>query len=385
MIFDPRSFLQNIQVVDLCKRNLGKKNLVFYFENQEAFAAVPDAWIVTWEEGCRKEYDKGKPVRSASKQRQEQYQAGLEAARLAMLGSADADSKHSESTHESYTSQPEATPASPLKEVDDDTVQCSKCGKTMEVSEGPVLQDGYWHCLTCSKVPAPAPPKPTPAPMSVRPQPNRPIAMPTKTSGTAEAKSIADQNWNIARRHALANVASNRNQKVEFDDEILKGVTMRPSGKWQAQVYYAGKSRYIGVFPDRMDAALAFKLVRAKLRPQKRQLGLIEETVRPDPTKVEGALKESFKTIFGNSVSQQQMAQRISSFTDKKPDHKEASTTGVKKAVSHRLAGTATVKNTSTPKTKTTATPRYIDDERTKILLETSMCRYYSDIPILDL
>ncbi|KAL3908500.1 MAG: hypothetical protein SGILL_008457 [Bacillariaceae sp.] len=395
MIFDPRSFLQNVQVVDLCKRNLGKKNLVFYFENQEAFAAVPDAWIVTWEEGVKKEYDKGKPVRSASKQRQEQYQAGLEAARLAMLGSADADSKHSESTQESCPSPPEATPASPLKEVDDDTVQCSKCGKTMEVSEGPVLQDGYWHCLDCSKVPAPAPPKPTPAPSTVRARPSRPIALPTKTTGTTEAKSLADQNWNVARKHALANVASHRDQKIDFDDEILKGVTQRPSGKWQAQVYYAGKSRYIGVFPDRKDAALAFKLVRAKLRPHRGDNFYVrDQYARPAaksaPTNVAGALKDSFNTIFGNSVSQQQMAKRISSFTDKKPDSKEANTAAVKKApFAHRLAGTAKVKNIPTTKTATSpataATPRYIDDERTKILLETSLCRYYSDISILDL
>lgn len=38
--------------------------------------------------------------------------------------------------------------------------------------------------------------------------------------------------------------------------------TVRPSGKWQVQIYYAGKSRYIGVFDSRLDAAVAYELVR---------------------------------------------------------------------------------------------------------------------------
>ena len=47
---------------------------------------------------------------------------------------------------------------------------------------------------------------------------------------------------------------------------ILRGVTMRPSGKWQAQLYFAGKSRYIGVFDTREKAALAYEIAREKLK-----------------------------------------------------------------------------------------------------------------------
>jgi acetylglutamate kinase len=47
---------------------------------------------------------------------------------------------------------------------------------------------------------------------------------------------------------------------------ILRGVTMRPSGKWQAQLYFAGKSRYIGVFDSREKAALAYEIAREKLK-----------------------------------------------------------------------------------------------------------------------
>lgn len=50
---------------------------------------------------------------------------------------------------------------------------------------------------------------------------------------------------------------------------ILRGVTMRPSGKWQAQLYYAGKSRYIGVFDTREKAALAYEIAREKLKSDK--------------------------------------------------------------------------------------------------------------------
>mmetsp|Transcript_24319 Transcript_24319/g.59541 ORF Transcript_24319/g.59541 Transcript_24319/m.59541 type:complete len:919 (+) Transcript_24319:274-3030(+) len=50
---------------------------------------------------------------------------------------------------------------------------------------------------------------------------------------------------------------------------ILRGVTMRPSGKWQAQLYFAGKSRYIGVFDTREKAALAYEIAREKLKSEK--------------------------------------------------------------------------------------------------------------------
>lgn len=47
---------------------------------------------------------------------------------------------------------------------------------------------------------------------------------------------------------------------------VLRGVTMRPSGKWQAQLYFCGKSRYIGVFDTREKAALAYEIAREKLK-----------------------------------------------------------------------------------------------------------------------
>lgn len=47
--------------------------------------------------------------------------------------------------------------------------------------------------------------------------------------------------------------------------QLLRGVTMRPSGKWQAQYYFAGKSQYIGVFDTKEKAALAYEIARETL------------------------------------------------------------------------------------------------------------------------
>ncbi|GKY94375.1 hypothetical protein MPSEU_000403400 [Mayamaea pseudoterrestris] len=55
-------------------------------------------------------------------------------------------------------------------------------------------------------------------------------------------------------------------KEAELAAAIMRGVTMRPSGKWQAQLYYSGKSRYIGVFDSREKAALAYEIAREKLK-----------------------------------------------------------------------------------------------------------------------
>ena len=55
-------------------------------------------------------------------------------------------------------------------------------------------------------------------------------------------------------------------KEAELAAAIMRGVTMRPSGKWQAQLYFAGKSRYIGVFDSREKAALAYEIAREKLK-----------------------------------------------------------------------------------------------------------------------
>ena len=74
---------------------------------------------------------------------------------------------------------------------------------------------------------------------------------------------------------------------------ILRGVTMRPSGKWQAQLYFAGKSRYIGVFDSREKAALAYEIAREKLKSEKSKEGGVLS-----PKKTEAAVSAARKAAF---------------------------------------------------------------------------------------
>ncbi|GMI26260.1 hypothetical protein TrCOL_g10744 [Triparma columacea] len=46
---------------------------------------------------------------------------------------------------------------------------------------------------------------------------------------------------------------------------LLSRNTERPSGKWQAQLYYSGKSRYIGVYDSLAEASLAHEVAREML------------------------------------------------------------------------------------------------------------------------
>jgi AP2 domain len=71
---------------------------------------------------------------------------------------------------------------------------------------------------------------------------------------------------------------------------ILRGVTMRPSGKWQAQLYFAGKSRYIGVFDSREKAALAYEIAREKLKNG--------ESGNPDKSTTESLVNAARKAAF---------------------------------------------------------------------------------------
>ena len=50
---------------------------------------------------------------------------------------------------------------------------------------------------------------------------------------------------------------------------IPRGVTVRPSGKWQAQFYYRGKSRYAGVFDTAKEASIAYEILRKELEATK--------------------------------------------------------------------------------------------------------------------
>ncbi len=77
----------------------------------------------------------------------------------------------------------------------------------------------------------------------------------------------------VDKQKAAATISAINNKSGKKNDRaatlaaaVLRGVTMRPSGKWQAQLYFAGKSRYIGVFDSREKAALAYEIAREHLQ-----------------------------------------------------------------------------------------------------------------------
>mmetsp|Transcript_8635 Transcript_8635/g.13738 ORF Transcript_8635/g.13738 Transcript_8635/m.13738 type:complete len:295 (-) Transcript_8635:159-1043(-) len=294
---------------------------------------------------------------------------------MAMLGEGrsseakrDVDRSDSSPEVSSYASSQDAeavgaVPSNPLKEVEDESVLCSACGKIVEVSRGPVLSDGYWFCHACHQ-----------GKKSASQTASSQIASGKEASKTKSpsANATADETWLSVRDHAVHQVGDSADTpQVEIDDEILKGITMRPSGKWQAQVYYAGKSRYIGVFETRQKAALAFKLVRSKLRPLKKKKRASGYSVKPPDPPSDGAVHSSFSNLFSKRYSAAKPPEkRVSSFTDKKPG-REMPNYSSSLVPSGGQSG-------HRPK-------QYIDDERTRILLDTPLCKFYASMPLSEL
>jgi hypothetical protein len=91
---------------------------------------------------------------------------------------------------------------------------------------------------------------------------------------------------------AAAKAGTSTESAAALAAAIMRGVTMRPSGKWQAQLYYAGKSRYIGVFDSREKAALAYEIAREHLKADPK------ETVNQDPDTTEAKVNQARKAAF---------------------------------------------------------------------------------------
>mmetsp|Transcript_17453 Transcript_17453/g.25791 ORF Transcript_17453/g.25791 Transcript_17453/m.25791 type:complete len:391 (+) Transcript_17453:183-1355(+) len=76
-----------------------------------------------------------------------------------------------------------------------------------------------------------------------------------------------DRKMTAAKIYAVNAASGGKNDRAAaIAAAIGRGVTMRPSGKWQAQLYYAGQSRYIGVFGSREKATLAYEIAREILK-----------------------------------------------------------------------------------------------------------------------
>jgi hypothetical protein len=98
-----------------------------------------------------------------------------------------------------------------------------------------------------------------------------------------------------AATQAAAKAGTTAGEAAKLAAAIMRGVTMRPSGKWQAQLYYAGKSRYIGVFDSREKAALAYEIARERLKTDCKETP--NQTAETTEHKVNAARKAAFAGV----------------------------------------------------------------------------------------
>ena len=68
-------------------------------------------------------------------------------------------------------------------------------------------------------------------------------------------------------------------------------------GLQQAQLYFAGKSRYIGVFDTREKAALAYEIAREKLKSEKNSAEGGQLTPKATENAVNAARKAAFEGV----------------------------------------------------------------------------------------
>jgi len=126
---------------------------------------------------------------------------------------------------------------------------------------------------------------------------------PTKQSGGGFVSKFKkeDDHKPATVPSSISSAASVNTDRSALNAALLRGVTMRPSGKWQAQLYYAGKSRYIGVFDTREKAALAYEIAREQLKSSDGKSTSSENSQSTKATEnaVNAARKAAFEVVHG--------------------------------------------------------------------------------------
>jgi len=183
-------------------------------------------------------------------------------------GSGKSSGSNSPSSHAPSKSSPKATPKAKEKSKEKSkTSAATAAAKRKSASGGQ---------------PAPAAAKKSkPSSPKKKSKSARKTASHTSGSGNGGGSaSLADRQKTTKSAAAISAIAGGKNKEAAaLAAAILRGVTMRPSGKWQAQMYFAGKSRYIGVFDTREKAALAYEIARAKLQKAKASNNNTEDAV----------------------------------------------------------------------------------------------------------
>jgi len=271
LIFDPRSFLHNREVVELCRKNLGKRYLVFFFENQDAFAAIPKKWIITWDEGVAKEYDKGKSVKHASKSRKEQFERAMEIANEAFEDISKCDSESGETEYDLPSDH---------SDIEEDSL---------------------------------------------------PSRIPREIGGATTIFDLMPNfDWKPIREEVRKEVEaadpSEWPQMHEASKQVNGSVNHRASGKWQAQVSMSskGKHLYIGMFPFQRKAAFAVQLFLEKMKAAMEAYQTEDSSLAP--TQSESSAPVGGKKPSRGAVSDETLTELSSkieipfgSFTDNKP------------------------------------------------------------------
>lgn len=120
------------------------------------------------------------------------------------------------------------------------------------------------------KTPKPGTKRPLSTTLQKGPPKKKKPSPPKKKNKSPQLTDKVERQKAAATIQAVNAASGGKNDKAAaLAAAILRGVTMRPSGKWQAQLYFAGKSRYIGVFDTREKAALAYEIAREKLKSEK--------------------------------------------------------------------------------------------------------------------
>ena len=88
---------------------------------------------------------------------------------------------------------------------------------------------------------------------------------------------VVSKRWRRRKPGATCMAEGKIKAPVAPDASVPRGVAMRHSGNWQAQIYFAGKTRYIGVFDTQESAALAYEVARAVLQKTKASNNIPED------------------------------------------------------------------------------------------------------------
>mmetsp|Transcript_36862 Transcript_36862/g.41174 ORF Transcript_36862/g.41174 Transcript_36862/m.41174 type:complete len:880 (+) Transcript_36862:49-2688(+) len=384
LIFDPRSFLHNAEVVELARRNLGKRYLVFFFENQDAFAAIPKTWIMSWEDGIEKEFDKGRCVRHASKNRRHQFQRAMDAAKAAFEDDpaiiTDSPTK-SKSNGMEFDSQMHDDSEERSFLQQNEFVLCSICGKEGEEFQTSISSNNDWQCSSCQG--------------SARGSRNRTSSSIRNISNeVSEVKELSTEEWILIKEEVLKEVEETSPSRYPelIDKELLKGVTMKSSGKWQSQPFIDGKLRYVGMFQDKRKAAFAAQLVRNKI-PSSASATIDHDNANSDPVpKSSVPFPTSTALSFKHHSSKHESD--FGSFIDKKPSRskkRSAVTMTQKTQVNNEIVHSLQQSRQESPEKKRLqekaeekrklqlrSPPQHLQEhERNELLLSASFCNYY--------